>query len=280
MGDNRDLCGIALLGMIGDHQEIAGKNSDIVNEGIANQFIVPGRGLGFAGDDLTEKLYTAINPYLPDISGNREKAEELVKSYSGPDDVDCERLLSAIVLDIADRCNEKAMCSLWGDTWELQRSVIHDARTLASVVESCGLSGRGGLAAMLCMRNAEAVDEAKEIGRQHRLDTIRAVATAKRYKDDLALYEIEKPEVSSTVADTLANEGLFKTPVFTISRINGNYSVSARCPPKITCDLSTLMKEAAESVGGTGGGHRSRAGAKIKEEQLPVFIKNIEEAIA
>ncbi|MBN1431626.1 MAG: DHH family phosphoesterase, partial [Methanomicrobiaceae archaeon] len=84
----------------------------------------------------------------------------------------------------------------------------------------------------------------------------------------------------STVADILAKDGLFDTPVFTVSRINGNYSISARCPARINCDLASMMKEAAESAGGTGGGHETRAGARIEEEKFPIFIKNIEEALA
>lgn len=281
MGDNRDLCGLALLGMIGDHQEIEGKNAGIINEGIANQFIIPGRGIPLAGDDITEKIHTAINPYLPGISGDIEKTRELVSECYKADKEGYERIISAIILGMVPVSNERAMCSLWGDTWDLPRSVIHDAHTLASVTESCGLSGKGGLGAMLCMRNQEAVSEAKQIAVRHRLDTIEALATATRYNENgPAIFKIEKQAVSSTVADILARDGLFDTPVITISRMNGNYSVSARCPAKTDCNLSSVMKEAAESAGGTGGGHKSRAGAKISEENLLIFIKNVEEALA
>jgi len=281
MGDNRDLCGLALLGMIGDHQEISGKNAGIINEGIANQFIVPGRGMPLAGDNLFEKIHTAIDPYLHGISGNSDKAETLIGEYFDGRKDGYESLLSAIILEIAPASNETAMSSLWRDTWELQRSVIHDAHTLASVTESCGLSGRGGLGAMLCMRNEDAVGEAKQIALRHRLDVIEALATATRYNEEgPAIFKIENHTVSSTVADVLARDGLFDEPVFTISRMNGNYSVSARCPAKTDCDLSSAIKEAAESAGGTGGGHRLRAGAKIDEDKLLVFIKNIEEALA
>ncbi|MBN1431543.1 MAG: DHH family phosphoesterase, partial [Methanomicrobiaceae archaeon] len=226
MGDNRDLCSLALLGMIGDHQEIAGKNSEIVNEGIANQFITPGRGIPLAGDNMTEKIHTAVNPYLPGISGNLEKSESLVRDFPDSEDQGYEKILSAIILEIAEKSNERAMCSLWGNTWELQRGIIHDAHTLASVIESCGLSGRGGLGALLCMGNSEIVDEAKKIGEKHRLDTIQAVDSAKKMSaEGPAVFEIENPSVSSTVADILAKDGLFDTPVFTVSRINGNYSI-------------------------------------------------------
>lgn len=281
MGDNRDLCSLALLGMIGDHQEIGGKNAEIVNEGIANQFITPGRGVPLAGDNLFEKINTATDPYLPGISGNHEKAAAMIEEYFDGREDGYERLLSAIILEIAAESSEIAMSSLWGDTWELQRGVIHDAHTLASVTESCGLSGRGGLGAMLCMRNSDVVDEAKQIAARHRLDTIEALATATRYNENgPAIFKIENPSVSGTVADVLARDGLFDTPVLTISRINGNYSISARCPAKISCDLSSVMKEAAESAGGTGGGHKSRAGAKIEEDKLLLFVKNVEEALA
>jgi single-stranded-DNA-specific exonuclease len=40
MGDNRDLAGLVIPGIIGDGQQMAGKNLEIFNEGIANGIIV------------------------------------------------------------------------------------------------------------------------------------------------------------------------------------------------------------------------------------------------
>ncbi|MFW5639322.1 MAG: DHH family phosphoesterase, partial [Methanoculleus sp.] len=56
MGDNRDLAGLVLLGILGDRQDLEGPNRDIINEGVANGFIAPRRGLRLPGRGLIEQL--------------------------------------------------------------------------------------------------------------------------------------------------------------------------------------------------------------------------------
>ncbi|WOF15635.1 DHH family phosphoesterase [Methanoplanus sp. FWC-SCC4] len=279
MGDNRDLCGLAILGMIGDKQTISGKNQEIVTEGIGNQIIVPKRGLTLAGRDTREKLYTATDPYLPGISGNLDSVDEILLKYSDDDDYRYEDLNSMIILKIAEKTNETAMQSLWGNTYELERGVIHDAHSLAAVVESCGLSNRGGLGVTLCLRNTENVKEAWEIAIKHRLNVISEINSAKTIEEELPVFEISKPSVSSCVADTISNNGLYNTPVFTIARNDDNYSVSARCPPGVEFDLSEFMKNLAEKTGGSGGGHFSRAGGIFGEDGLSIFKNEVKEAL-
>ncbi|HQP72168.1 MAG TPA: DHH family phosphoesterase, partial [Methanoculleus sp.] len=97
MGDNRDLAGLTLLGIIGDGQVIEGPNREIANEGIANGFITPGRGLLLAGRGLVEQITLAIDPYLPGLSGEPDAARTLVAAVTGEDEVDMETLLSRIV---------------------------------------------------------------------------------------------------------------------------------------------------------------------------------------
>ncbi len=69
MGDNRDLAGLVIPGIIGDGQEITGKNLEIFNDGIANGIIVPDRGITLPGRDMAERWYMATSPYLDGISG-------------------------------------------------------------------------------------------------------------------------------------------------------------------------------------------------------------------
>ncbi len=71
MGDNRDLAGLVILGIIGDNQEMKGKNLEIFNEAITDGIVVPDRGLTLPGRDMTEKWYMATSPYLDGISGIR-----------------------------------------------------------------------------------------------------------------------------------------------------------------------------------------------------------------
>ncbi len=84
LGDNRDLAGLVIPGIIGDGQQMAGKNLEIFNEGIANGIIVPDRGLTLPGRDMTERWYMAISPYLDGISGAEERIAALLDQSRDP----------------------------------------------------------------------------------------------------------------------------------------------------------------------------------------------------
>ncbi|MBN2734111.1 MAG: DHH family phosphoesterase [Methanomicrobiaceae archaeon] len=280
MGDNRDLSGLALLGIIGDRQAIAGKNQEIINEGIANQFIVPERGIPLAGRNLEEKLFTAINPYLRGISGEKEAVQEILKRSLKEQEYSYETLLSEIILKIAPETNDKVMQSLWGDRYELERGVITDAHSMAAVVESCGLSKRGGLGVTLCLRTSQSVEEAWDIAIKHRLKVISAIQNVKSIDESISLFEVSDPTTASSVADSLAYDNLNEKPVFVMVKSGEKYSVSARCPSGAEYNLSEIMKNIAEEAGGTGGGHISRAGATFEKEGLLKFKNGLKEAFA
>ncbi|MDD4300712.1 MAG: DHH family phosphoesterase [Methanomicrobium sp.] len=280
MGDNRDLSGLALLGIIGDKQTIAGKNQEIINEGIANQFIIPGRGLTLAGRNLEEKFYTAIDPYLSSISGEKDIVTEILKQSVSDNKCDYKTLLTTVILKAAADTNDSAMQSLWGDIYELERGVIHDAHSMSAVIESCGLSKRGGLGVALCLRMTQGVEEAWDITIKHRLKVISAIKSTQQIEESIPLFEVSDPETASNVADSLAFDGLYDTPVFVIVDSGDNYSVSARCPNGVEYDLSEFMKNVAEEAGGTGGGHKYRAGGTFEKNGLSIFKKELKEAFA
>ena len=157
MGDNRDLAGLVIPGIIGDGQEIAGKNLEIFNEGIANGIIVPDRGLKLPGRDMTERWYTAISPYLDGISGpnnlslissTRPGTRQPVKPLR------LDTLLSRVVLEAAPKTTLAALQAVYGDTFHLQREVIEDAHALTAVIDACGKNGNGDIGATLCMRSS------------------------------------------------------------------------------------------------------------------------------
>lgn len=290
LGDNRDLCGLALLGIIGDRQKIAGKNQEIISEGIGNHYLLPRRRMALCGRNPKEQLYTAINPYLSGVSGNKEVVDRIVDSSTKKQDIersldielDYQSLLSQVIFETAEDTNELTMQSIWKDTYELERGVIHDAQSMSDVVEACGLSGRGDLGVMLCLRNGDVLDEAWEITNGYRLNVISAIKNAKKTDDTINLFEVEDMKTASPAADAIANDGLFESPIFVISKNESICRVSARCP-NAKCDgynLGELMKELASKTGGTGGGHATRAGAVFDVSELKTFRKGIKEAMS
>jgi RecJ-like exonuclease len=62
-------------------------------------------------------------------------------------------------------------------------------------------------------------------------------------------------------------------------RSDGDVKASARGNQRMVergLDLSKAMRQAAESVGGTGGGHNVAAGATIPEPKVEEFIRTLD----
>ncbi|MCE5339155.1 MAG: DHH family phosphoesterase [Methanomicrobiaceae archaeon] len=279
MGDNRDLAGLALLGIIGDGQENEGPNRDIYSEGIANGFITPRRGIRLPGRGLVEQLALAVNPYLAGFSGVPDAARALVAQVTDEDDVDVESLLSRVVLTAAPTASYSALCGIWGTTYSLGREVIDEAVNLAAVVDACGKAGSGDIGASLCLRSTHALKEAWEITARYRQAVVASIRGARRLDEHLALFAVDDGSVASDVADALANDFVQNGPVFVIGQRGDRYSVSARCPPGIDLDLEALMRRLAEACGGQGGGHHRRAGALIGADQVDRFRQGLLEAV-
>lgn len=279
MGDNRDLVGLALLGIIGDGQPLDGPNREIVNDGIANGFITPRRGLRLPGRGLVEQLALAVDPYLTGFSGEPDAARALVAEVTDEDDMDTESLLTRVVLTAAPNASVSALSGIWGTTYSLGREVIDEALNLAAVVDACGKAGNGDIGASLCLRSSHAVQDAWEITARYRQAVVAGIRGARRLDERVALFSVDDGGVASDVADALANDLVQNGPVFVIGMSGDHCSVSARCPPGIDLDLDAVMRTVAEACGGRGGGHRRRAGGRIAVDQVDRFRQTLLEAV-
>jgi hypothetical protein len=284
MGDNRDLAGLVIPGIIGDGQQMKGKNLEIFNEGIANGIIVPDRGLTLPGRDMTERWYTAMSPYLDGISGAEERITALLElsrdPAQGSNGIKLDTLLSQVVLEAAPKTTSASLLSIYGDTFHLQREVIEDAHALTAVIDACGKAGVGDIATTLCLRSSHYLDRAWEIARQHRGRVIEAVRTAHPVEGYKGVYEITNATLASDVSDILARDVPHAVPVLVYAKGGETCRISARCPPGTTADLGPLVRALAGSCGGNGGGHLLRAGAAIPCDKVGMFAKGWQEAVS
>jgi RecJ-like exonuclease len=72
-------------------------------------------------------------------------------------------------------------------------------------------------------------------------------------------------------------------PILALMRSEGDVKASARGNQRMVergLDLSRAMREAAESVGGTGGGHNVAAGATIPEPKVNDFIQALDDIVS
>ena len=284
LGDNRDLAGLVIPGVLGDGQEFAGRNLDIFNEAIANGVIVPDRGLLLPGRDMAERWYMATSPYLQGISGNENLIAEILDAAhdrkepgNGPR---LDSLLSQVILGAAETVPAGSLNAVYGDTFHLQREVIEDAHALTAVIDACGKTGNGGIGASLCLRSSHDLDKAWEIARQHRVQVIEAVRTARPLEGSPGIFEVQGATLASDVADILVRDLPVTAPVLVYTQGEDVCHLSARCPRGITADIGPIVRRLAESCGGSGGGHVLRAGATIPCGQIALFKKGWTEALA
>ena len=278
MGENRDLAGLVIPGIIGDGQELAGKNLEIFNEGIGNGIIVPDRGLMLPGQDMPGRWLAAISPYLEGISGD-EAAVAALMAESGQG-ANLDMLLTLAVLRAAPHTSNSGLGMLYGDTFRLQREAIEDAHALAAVIDACGKSGNGELGAEICLRSSRDLDRAWGITRQHRLRVIGALRTLQTDATTPPVCEIQDSSLASDVADVLARDRAHAAPVLVYVRSGDICRISARGPGGSAADIGPVVRDLATACGGSGGGHRHRAGATIPCDRLTAFVQGWKEAIA
>jgi single-stranded-DNA-specific exonuclease len=284
MGDNRDLAGLVIPGIIGDGQEMAGQNLEIFNEAIANGICVPDRGLKLPGRDMTERWYTAINPYLDGISGTGQLVADALdharEQATGDNKPRLDTLISRVVLEAAPKATVAALQGIYGDTFHLQREVIEDAHALAAVIDACGKSGNGDIGATLCLRSPHDIDRAWEIARQHRIRVIEAVRTARPHEGVAGVYEVKDATVPSDVADILSRDLAATGPVLVYAKSGDLCRLSVRSPAGSTLELGPKVRALAAACGGSGGGHNLRAGATIPCDKVGTFALGWQEALA
>ena len=284
LGDNRDLAGLVIPGIISDGQQMTGKNLEIFNAGITNGIIVPDRGLTLPGRDMAERWYMATSPYLDGISGNEQLVTNLIEQScqeaTGENKIRLDTLFSRIVLEAAQKTTAASLRALYGDTFHLQREVVEDAHALTAVIDACGKAGSGDIAASLCLRSSHYLDRAWEITRLYRGQVIDAVKTARPVDGYKGVYEVESTTLASDVADILARDVPHAVPVLVYAKNRDVCRISARCPPGTTADLGPLVRTLAASCGGNGGGHLLRAGATIPAGKISLFAKGWQEAVA
>ena len=280
LGDNRDLAGLIMPGVIGDGQKLSGKNYEIYMEAIANGIIQKERGIRLAGRTIQEKLTLAVAPYIPGISGDEEATARLIDSCPGENgEPALDMLLSLLTLDIAPCSRADAMLNIYGDVYQLEREVVDDAHLMTLLIDSCGKEGAGGIASSLCLRSSKDIEKAYEIALSHRKKLLDELKTA--YNSDqtenVRTYETGNLKIVSDLADTIWFCIDDDRPVLVLSkREEGQCLLSIRSPEG-TANLGEVVSTLAEECGGFGGGHTSRAGATIACEQLNRFKSGIAE---
>lgn len=269
MADNRDLAGIVMIGILGDFQTLTECNEKIIGEAIGNNLINPTKDILLAGRTAKEQIIVGSLPYLSKLAGDVKSAEEIeaLCLQKSSDEAYSSKLLSEIIL--RSDASYHSLMSIYGDTWNLEREVIRNAHILTAVVDACGKSGRTDLGYAIACGDASLLNDAWNCAVEHRTNVVNALKTAKRVSKNTWLTDSVK--LASDCADTLTKSE--NMPVFVIARGDSYLKVSARAPLDSDADFEKFVKSVVEKFGGSGGGHKTRAGAELPLSCEDEFIK-------
>ncbi|MHC1576457.1 MAG: DHH family phosphoesterase [Methanosarcinaceae archaeon] len=288
--NNVDLAGLAIAGAVGDKQLFGEPNRRILDEAIQANVISVQKGLKVGGGDIADVLENTPEPYL-DITGDRDKINgflDILNIHGNIGDLNTDelkKLTSAIALKLTKNASPEAVDAAIGDVYILNHELIPNVYDMVATLNSCGKQEKYGLALALCMKDRDSYEEARslttELQKKIILDIKRAETKIKRGKH---IWYLNAANLESTgiVASTVVRYIHPDMPFLAVNQVDELVKVSSRGTHALIqqgLDLASALREAADAVGGQGGGHNIASGASIPQGTSEDFIHRVDEIV-
>lgn len=289
LGGGEDLASIAVVGMLGDKQKIAGANAEIVREGELKGFIEVRAGVNLHSGKLRNVLTKSLEPYL-DFYKKEEELDEFLRKarLDGEKDLDeldmeeMHRLADAIVLRMLKMgAYEGIIEEIVGRRLWLRNMLIKNALMLTDIINSCGRDAAMSIGLAVLLGDESYLSKALELNEKYTLEVLEELSKRREeIKDGFCIrYIVMEDAISTSPIATAFSRYLFADkPLIVLNIKNGKVKVSARTTEKMSkrVNLAEVMRLAAEKVGGRGGGHSVAAGANISPDKVEEFLKEVD----
>ncbi|GAB6879628.1 DHH family phosphoesterase [Halorubrum gandharaense] len=310
-GDNRDLAGLAVVGAVGDMQDsgdgLVGANEGLVHDGVEAGVLETRTDLDLYGRQtrpLPKLLEYASDVRIPGVSNDQAGAISFLSELdldlkSGGDwrrwvdlnDEERRTLVSALMQRAvasgvpADRINE-----LVGTSYTLvdeeRGTELRDVSEFSTLLNATARYERADVGLAVCLGDRdEALAEARSLLRNHRRNLseglqwvkTEGVTTEEHIQWFDAGSRIRETIVGIVAGMAVGSPAVDRSmPVIAFAEKSATeLKVSARGSHTLVrqgLDLSVVMREASQAVGGDGGGHDVAAGATIPTGERDAFI--------
>ncbi|UCG70392.1 MAG: DHH family phosphoesterase [Thermoplasmata archaeon] len=296
--DNRDLSALALAGCIGDKQHIngfTGFNANMLKMAKKRGVVKEKNMLKLSGDNLEKALIEGLDPFISGLSGREDKVLEFLKRINlDPDlkiedlDEDQKRLLaSAVIVKLLsqkiriERAEGFITKKFWLPQWNLFAS------DLSNYVNSAGRMDNMGTGLALCLGDESALEKAIELRKAYkdelRSGLLRLEAEGPHVMKNIQFFYCENPSLAGANAG-LGMMYLFdqEKPVLALSVLDKETKISSRGTKYLISkglDLAIACREAAQKVGGRGGGHPVASGATIPKGKEESFLELMDDIV-
>jgi RecJ-like exonuclease len=328
-GNNRSLAHLAIVGAVGDFQDssecrLIGLNRRILDDAENVGSIRATRDVRFFGREsrpLVNFLKYSSDPRLPRLTNEEEMCYDLLRQQEVPLKEDgrwrCwadlrtderERLVE-VLTEILERSEPGSAARLTGEVYSLAqeepRTVMHDAKEFATLLNSCGRYEKAPTGLEVCIKGPQLKREKQNALRnlQNHRNNLKGAIEMVKGKERRVLGSVQylvngeddfclpvEDTVVGIVAGMLLGSGdipcdrpLLAFAVSVDGDNNEMTKASARGTKELVergLDLSSAMRQASESVGGTGGGHNIAAGATIPPGKEADFLAEIDRIIS
>lgn len=223
------------------------------------------------GEDPVDALAYSTNPFT-ELSGNKELAQSFVDDLgiSQPlnrlDSGDSRRYASAVLFLAAKNqdVDVDALEGLVGTRYVLDGTDVH---SMARYVEATGYAGKPGLALTACLEWK--TDDVSREYRYFQSDLIEYLRNTEAGDRVVRIQGFPTGVVADVYSDWMIGR-----PVLVVD--DAGYA-SLRAD---SVDCGRVMRECAEEIGGGGGGHSGRAGARVPVDSVDDFVECIRGVIA
>lgn len=313
---NVDLAYLAVIGAIGDFQDdrysrLVSYNRIILGDAEKAGDISTGYGLRYFGREtrpVLQFLQYGNEPRVEGITDNRDGCMDLLYKYDIKLTAEDGRRNTWVDLDPGDRAvladelmsrltNDEDRKALMGEIYTVNRYEVHsglnDSKEFATILNSCGRYDDAVTGERICMGDVDALKDAERNRSDHRKNISASLAYVKENHLLRRLKHVQyfdagteiRETVVGIVAGMVLNSGEADTgmPIVAFAVADDGVKVSARASRSLTdrgLDLSQIMKDAAASVGGMGGGHSVAAGATIPEGKEELFLEEVDKLVA
>jgi len=288
---NWDLVQVAFAGIAGDRQHInglSGLNTYLLEQGKKRGFVEEMPGSLIPAGDLMTQLFLTTDPYIRGVSGNEAGVAKLLddagidrgKSYMDLTDDERRKLSSLIAVRLTQQgMLEQSMNEIARNRYYL-KGLGMDAEYLSSVLNSCGRSGFGGMGISAGMGDRKSIELGANLMKDSDKDLVLNMVELDKkglnQRKHFQWFDSSDSGFTGMLCGiSMQCIGDPNKPTIGMNRSKEPVNLSSRgmwCQLDKGIDLAVAMREACNTVGGDGGGHRIAAGGSIPSEKVEEFL--------
>jgi len=317
LGDNMDLSSLAIVGAVGDLQDmrnhaLVGVNRQILELAMANGFISYEKDIKLFGRQ-TRPIYKLLqyssDPFIPGLSGCEDACIAFIENAGVPIKKDnwrkwidlSPRERTAITSKLFQYCMScgippHKIQRLVGEVYTLLHeqpgTELRDASEYSTLLNATARYDYADTGLKVCMGDrGEAFNYARDLLEAHRhnlVNGLNLVADKGMCRLGHLQYFDAGDQIRETIVGIIAGMSSSldfvsrEMPVIGLAKSEGGIKVSARGNHDLILrglNLAVALGDAASAVGGAGGGHDVAAGATVPEGRVDEFLAILDKKI-